>query len=240
MSEVKLVAYLRVSTTGQVEDGHGLEIQEDAVRRWAKERGHNLASVYTDEGVSGSIETRAGLEEALSAVRFNGAEGIVVSSLDRLARSLTVQEAALQQVWSADGRVFSVDTGEVITDDPDDPVRTFVRQVLGAVSQLEAGMISRRLRRGRQHKASSGGYAHGAPPYGFRAEGGALVPDVREREVAAIIKELRSEGLSLRQISTRLNQQRIPAKRGGHWYPQTVSRIVNAPDRVRAIQSTAI
>ena len=238
--KVKLVAYLRVSTAGQVEDGHGLEIQERAIRQWATDHGHRILAVFADEGISGSIETRAGLEEALSAVRFNGAEGIVISSLDRLARSLTVQEAALQQVWTAGGRVFSIDTGEVVTDDPDDPVRTFVRQVLGAVSQLEAGMISRRLRRGRQHKASSGGYAHGAPPYGFRAEGGALVPDIREREVAAIIKELRTEGLSLRQISTRLNQQRVPAKRGGHWYPQTVSRIVNAPDRVRAIQSTAI
>lgn len=49
----------------------------------------------------------------------------VVSSLDRLARSLTLQEASLQQVWGSGGSVFAVDTGEVMADDPDDPVRTF-------------------------------------------------------------------------------------------------------------------
>jgi DNA invertase Pin-like site-specific DNA recombinase len=74
------------------------------------------------------------------------------------------QEAALVQVWQAGGKGFAVDTGEVLADDPDDPVRTFVRQVLGAVSHLEAGMIARRLRRGRHHKAEQGGYAHDAPP----------------------------------------------------------------------------
>ncbi len=228
---MKLVAYLRVSTIGQVEDGHGLEIQEDAVRHWAKESGHSLVAVYTDEGVSGTIETRAGLEEALSAVRFNGAEGIVVSSLDRLARSLTVQEAALQQVWTAGGRVFSIDTGEVVTDDPDDPVRTFVRQVLGAVSQLEAGMISRRLRRGRQHKASSGGYAHGAPPYGFRAEGGELVPDRAEQSVMKTMVALRDSGGSFRDIANSLNRTGIKSKRGGDWHPQTVSRALSGSTR---------
>ena len=118
---IRAVAYLRVSTVGQVEDGHGLEIQEERGRQWAKSHGHSILGFYADEGISGKIDTRAGLEEALSAVRFNSAEGIVVASLDRLARSLTVQEAALQQVWSAGGRVFSIDTGEVMADDPDDP-----------------------------------------------------------------------------------------------------------------------
>jgi hypothetical protein len=49
--------------------------------------------------VSGTTDEREGLTEALAAVRYNGADGVVAYSLDRLARSLTVQEAALQQVW---------------------------------------------------------------------------------------------------------------------------------------------
>jgi DNA invertase Pin-like site-specific DNA recombinase len=229
--EMKLVGYLRVSTIGQVEDGHGLEIQEERVRQWAKIHGHSILRFYADEGISGKIDTRAGLEEALSAVRFNSAEGIVVASLDRLARSLTVQEAALQQVWSAGGRVFSIDTGEVMADDPDDPVRTFVRQILGAVSQLEAGMISRRLRRGREHKASLGGYAHGSPPYGFRADGGVLVADTNEQSVTQFMKGLRQEGRSLREITSSLNDSDIRSKRGGIWHPQTVARVLAQSER---------
>ena len=147
---MRVVGYVRVSTVGQVQDGQGLAIQEKAIRSWVKEHKHRLVGVYRDEGVSGSVEEREGLEEALEAVKFNGADGLVVNSIDRLARSLTVQEAALVQVWNAGGKAFAVDQGEVLEDDPDDPMRTFVRQVLGAVSQLEAGMIARRLRRGRR------------------------------------------------------------------------------------------
>jgi DNA invertase Pin-like site-specific DNA recombinase len=222
---MRVVGYIRVSSAGQVEDGQGLAIQEQAIRRWAREHRHRLVAVHRDEGVSGRLESRDGLEEALSAVRFNGAEGLVVASLDRLARSLTVQEAALQQAWSAGGRVFAVDTGEVLADDPEDPVRTFVRQVLGAVSQLEAGMIARRLRRGRLHKAESGGYAHGAPRYGWRAEGGELVPDPAEQAVVERIRALRADGASLRDIAGVLNAEGVRSKRGGRWHPATVARV---------------
>ena len=40
---------------------------------------------------------------------------------------------------------------------------------------MKAGMVARRLRRGRLHKAE-GGSTHGAPPYGWKAEGGESVP----------------------------------------------------------------
>lgn len=223
---MRVVGYIRVSSVGQVEDGAGLEIQERLIRRWVKDHGHRLLALYRDEGVSGSRDDRHGLEEALASVRYNGAQGLVVTALDRLARSLTVQEAALQQVWAAGGRVFATDTGEVLADDPDDPVRTFVRQVLGAVSQLEAGMIARRLRRGREHKRALGGYASGAPPYGWRASGGSLIPHAEEQAVIASITGLRAEGASLREIAAVLNAEGALSKRGGQWHPQTVSRVI--------------
>lgn len=225
---MNLVGYARVSTAGQVDDGQGLDIQESAIREWAAQHRHRLIAVHRDEGVSGSSDTREGLEEALTAVRFNGAGGVVVASLDRLARSLTVQEAALQQVWSSGGQVFAVDTGEVLADDPDDPVKTFVRHVLGAVSQLEAAMIARRLRRGRAHKAKTGGYAHGAPPFGYRAEGGELVRDAEEQKVRGLATEMREGGASYRAIANHLNEQGVPSKRGGRWHPQTVARVIGS------------
>lgn len=198
---MRVVAYIRVSTVGQIDDRGGLDIQDEAIRRWCREHRHRLLRIYRDEGVSGTTETRDGLEDALAAVKFNGVQGLVVHALDRLARSLTVQEAALQQVWAAGGRVFAVDTGEVLADDRDDPVRTFVRKVLQAVSQLEVGMVARRLRRGRLHKAEAGGYAHGAPPYGWKAEGGELVPDEDEQGVLERIKGMRAGGASLGDIA---------------------------------------
>jgi DNA invertase Pin-like site-specific DNA recombinase len=106
-------------------------------------------------------------------------------------------------------------------------VRTFVRQVLGAVSQLERGLIARRLRRGRTHKAEAGGYAYGAPPLGFRAEGGELVPDPGEQKAVKLIIQLKNEGASLRNIAVRLTAEGLEPKRGGAWHPMKVKRVVD-------------
>jgi DNA invertase Pin-like site-specific DNA recombinase len=226
-TKLKLVGYLRVSSPTQVEEGQGLAIQEKLIRRWVREHGHRLLAIHRDAGVSGTVEEREGLTEALVAIKYNGAEGLVTPSLDRLARSLTIQEAVLQQVWQAGGQVFTVDQGEVLADDPDDPVRTFVRQVLGAVGQLERGLIARRLRRGRLHKAEQGGYACGAPPLGFRAEGGELVPDPDEQKAVQLIVQLRNEGASLRSIAVQLTAEGLEPKRGGAWHPMMVKRVVD-------------
>jgi hypothetical protein len=58
--------------------------------------------------------------------------------LDRLGRALHVQEAIFARVWQQDDRhVFSAVEGEVKRDEPADPMRTYVRQVMSAASQPE-------------------------------------------------------------------------------------------------------
>jgi len=69
---------------------------------------------------------------APKSVRDGEADGILIPSLNRLARLLTVQEAILAQVWKLGGRVFAADTGEITPDDPDDPMRTAMRQMADA------------------------------------------------------------------------------------------------------------
>jgi DNA invertase Pin-like site-specific DNA recombinase len=152
-----LVAYLRVSTVAQAEDGLGLDVQQQAIERWAAAGGHTLVATFRDEGISGTKDAadRPGLASALAAVE-DGAEGLVVYKLDRLARALTVQEAVLAQVWKSGGRAWAVDVGEVLRDDPDDPMRTAMRQMVGVFAQLERAMIAARMRAGRRLKAQRG------------------------------------------------------------------------------------
>jgi DNA invertase Pin-like site-specific DNA recombinase len=226
---LRLVAYLRVSTDQQAEKGQGLDIQERTIRRWARQHGHRIVEVLRDEGVSGSKDAadRPGLTAALEAVERRQAVGVVVYRLDRLARSLTVQEAVLGHVWRHSGKVFTCDTGEVQADDPSDPMRTFVRQVMGAAHQLERGLIAARMRAGRELKAERGGYAgFGSPPFGLRSEGKELVPLAAEQAVIKRIVELRAQGLSLPRIVQVLADEGYPSKRGGRWHPQTVSRVL--------------
>lgn len=225
----RVVAYLRVSTDRQAEEGHGLDVQRQAITKWAKAQGFRVIDFMADEGISGSngIDTRVALADALDCVRRREADGVVVYRLDRLARDLIVQETLLAEVRKLGGEVFSTSAAEAgyLSDDPDDPSRTLIRQVLGAVSQYERSMISLRLRAGRRRKAEKGGYAFGSPPLGKRAEDGKLVGDEQELACLNRMAALRAGGASIRSIAETLTAEGWPTKRGGaQWHPTTVAR----------------
>ena len=234
---MKIAAYLRVSTDRQAEEGLGLEVQEAAIRSWAEAQGHELLSIYKDEGISGSngIETRIGLADAIDSIREGHAEGLVVYRLDRLARDLVLQEQLLAEVKRLGGQVFSTSKAEAgyLEDDPDDPSRKLIRQVLGAVSEYERAMISMRLRTGRKRKGENGGFAYGAPPFGYRGEQKKLIPVEREQAVIRDILTMRKEGMSYEKIADALNERGIPSPRAGSWHSTRIRAIVRrAEERV--------
>jgi len=230
---VRLVAYLRTSTNGNG-NGDSLDAQEDACRTWAAEHGHEIVGVFRDEGISGKLDApeRPGLADALELLEAGEAEGLVVHRLDRLARELHVQEAVLGRVWGADGRAFEAVEGEIPRDDPDDPYRTFVRQVMGAAAQLERSMIAARLRGGRKRERERGGYAGGFKRHGYRVdEEGRLTP---EKETVEIIQQVFTarEGRTLEQTAEELNRLRVPTLSGtGRWHPTAVRRIIERAKR---------
>lgn len=228
---MRVVGYLRVSTDRQAEEGLGLGIQEAAIRDWAEASGHELVSIYKDEGISGSngIDTRIGLADALETLRSGDAAGLVVYRLDRLARDLVLQESLLADVWRMGCAVYSCSPaeGSYLSDDPDDPSRALIRQVLGAVSQYERSMIAMRLRSGRKRKRDGGGFAGGQVPFGKRNVDGVLVDDPREQAVIQRMRELQSEGRSLSAIAKALNEEGHQGKKATRWHHQTVSRVLS-------------
>jgi DNA invertase Pin-like site-specific DNA recombinase len=223
-----LIAYRRVSTNGQV-DKYGLPTQLTDMRGFAKRNHHRIIRVETDEGLSGELseDDRPALFACLRAIRDGEAQGLLLPSLNRLARLLTVQEAVLAQVWKLGGRVFTADTGEILADDPDDPMRTAIRQMMGVFAQLDRALLVKKLRNGRAEKAKQGGYAYGSPAFGQMAKDHELAENPDEQLVIDRMRELRSTGLSYAKIADELNERHMLPKRGGRWHAQTVSRAVN-------------
>jgi len=138
---MRLVSYLRISSTTQLE-GFGLDVQRKAIRQWAKANGHRITAEYIDAGVSGATDAvdRPGLSDAVEQIRRPPhADGIIAARLDRLARAITVPEAILALCWREGARVFTADSGEVLRNDPDDPMRTAMRQMAGVFAELALG-----------------------------------------------------------------------------------------------------
>lgn len=219
---MKVAAYLRTSTDSQEE---GLETQRAEIRAWAKSQGHTVAGWYVDEGISGSngLESRIGLADALAAKL-----PVVVYKLDRLARDLVIQETILGQAKREGIRIFSTLATEdaYLEDDPKDPTRKLIRQVLGAVADYERAMIRLRMAAGANRKKANGGYAGGGIPFGFRSEGHDLVSDSSERKALKVMKDLRSRGRSLREIARELDSQGLKPRKGESWHPHSVARIL--------------
>lgn len=239
---LRIAIYARVSSNAQAETDT-ISGQIDDLTKWAGKQGHEIVAVCTDEAVSGKLPAveRPGLACILDAVEDGEADAVLVRSLDRLARELTVQEATLALVWKLGGRVLSV-TGEIMADDPDDPMRTAMRQMAGVFAQLDRAQISKRLRDGRRRKAEVGGYVGGAPSFGTRADSATreLVADDREAQTLDRIKEMRAEGMGYKAIADALNVERIPTKRSGKWHASTVSRIIDPAARARANADAAL
>lgn len=234
---MRLVAYLRCSTIEQTVSGFGLDVQRSAIKSAAKVLDARIVAWCADEGVSGAkpIDEREGIADALALVDNGDADGIIVRDLDRLARSVSVQEAIIGRVWmnSSAGVYVSVPPEEVPRDDPDDPYRTAMREMAGVFAGLDRRLIAKRLRDGRRAKRAAGGHAEGPTPYGWRAEkrsetnpAGALVPVPAEQRALARMKALAAQGESTRSIAAGLTAEGYPTRQGGPWTHGTVARIL--------------
>ena len=223
----KVIGYVRVSTQEQI-DGFGLTVQRKAIADYAKGNGLRLVRTLSDEGQSGSngLDARQGLAEVLAVVESGQVSGLVVYRLDRLARDLILQETLMTRLHEAGVEVLSVSEPDI---DSDDKTRVLVRQILGAVSQYERALIRSRMMAGKAAKIASGGYGGGRPPFGWRAENKELVPDEREQEVVAFMRQLADEGLSSRQIAARLEEAGYRPKVGERWSSVQVLRILQRP-----------
>jgi DNA invertase Pin-like site-specific DNA recombinase len=214
------IGYLRVSTETQLE-GFGLDIQRSAVTELADSEGLDLAAVYVDEGISGSegLDTRTGLAKALDHLAEHPGMTLIIPRLDRLARDLMVQEQVLADAWKAGAVVLSCSQTERTychPDSPDDPARTLIRQVLGAVAAYERAMIRLRMSRGRRRLLDAQGWAGGPEPYGWS--------DPAERQVLTDVTHQRARGTSWGTIASQLNNAGRHKRNGRRWTAQEIQR----------------
>jgi DNA invertase Pin-like site-specific DNA recombinase len=128
-----LVGYARCST-----DAQDLTAQRDALTAL----GVKPNRIYVDHGLTGTNRARPGLREALAACRSG--DTLVVTKLDRLARSLTDARDIVEELTEAG---VKLNIGGSIHD-PTDPVGRLLFNVLGMIAEFESDLIRMRTREG--------------------------------------------------------------------------------------------
>ena len=226
-------SYLRVSGKGQIE-GDGFPRQRQTVQKFAKSNRIEIIKEFRDEGVTGTVETfeRKGLSELFVAVKADGVRLVLVERPDRMARKLMVSEIILGEFRKLGVKVISAESGTELTVEDDDPERTLIRQILGAVAQWDKSVIVQKLRAARIRIRASKGRCEGRKPYGYHEAEATLIASMRE---------WRESGASFAAIAARLTERgispRTPQRAGKptRWHPTMVQRILgrkgNAPSK---------
>jgi DNA invertase Pin-like site-specific DNA recombinase len=227
MNKQKAFSYLRVSGLGQV-DGDGFRRQREAISRFAKATGYEIAGEYAEEGVSGTndLAERPALMEALTAIASNGVRVVIVEHADRIARDLLVQESLIRQFQAIGARLLTA--GGVDLTDEADPSRVLVRQMLGAIAQHDKRRVVLKLRASRRAVRRAQGFCEGRKPYGWLVGERAVLDRMR----ALRRKPAKGERRSFQQIADALNAANTLNRENRKWSASRVHAVLRRADRI--------
>jgi DNA invertase Pin-like site-specific DNA recombinase len=146
---MRVAIYARVSTAN---NGQDPTVQTRELREYAERRGWKVFAEYVDIGVSGTKETRPELDRLMADAHRRRFDAVVVWKFDRFARSVSHLLRALE-TFRAQGIEF-VSFSEQL--DTSTPAGKMVFTVLGAVAELERGLIVERVKAGLRNAKAKG------------------------------------------------------------------------------------
>jgi len=214
MSEGKALLYARVSTAMQVSDGISLDVQERQLINAAEFHGFAEWEVIREEGKSGkSVKGRPVLQSALKRLEAKEVDALIVTRIDRLARSTTdfleIVDKAAKQGWRLIMLDLNLDTSTY--------QGRFVTTVMSALAEMERGIIASRQKDVHKDRRERG--------IVWGKDMGPInkTPQVIKDRISAE----RSAGRSYREIANGLNQEKIATQNGKIWYATTVKNILD-------------
>ncbi len=226
--------YARVSSDRQKEN-HTIASQTATLIEYAQKNGYSVPPewVFQDEGYSGAILVRPGLE----ALRDLAAEGqiaaVLVYSPDRLSRKYAYQVLLSEELSRCGVELIFLKAPAGAT--PEDQLLV---QFQGMIAEYERAQIAERCRRGKKHMAQQGGVnVLSGAPYGYRyvkkSDASAAFYEVIEPEarvVRTVFEIYTQQGLSINAIARLLNERQIATRTGkGRWERSTVWGMLRNP-----------
>lgn len=233
--EIRVAIYARVSSEQQAQTQTIASQLAALQQRLEQERLVVRPELrFVDEGYSGTTLLRPALER----LRDLAAEGVIdrlyVHSPDRLARNYAHQMLLVEELRRAGVQIEFLNRPLGVSPEDD-----LLLQMQGMMAEYERAKILERSRRGRLHAAQAGKVSVlSNPPYGYCCEPGEgpggegqfRVDFAQAQVVRQIFALVAEERLSLRGVCRRLQQQQIPAPKGGsRWDQSTVRGMLKNP-----------
>jgi site-specific DNA recombinase len=219
--------YARVSSEQQREE-NTIASQTASLIEFAK--CHDLEVpeewVFEDEGYSGATLERPGLERVRDLAAEGQIQAVLVYAPDRLSRKYAYQILLIEELARS-----GVETLFVKAPQGSSAEDQLLVQFQGMIAEYERAQILERSRRGKRHRAQSGEVSvMSGAPYGYRyvrktdeAPAAYAVLDAEARVVQRIYEMYTVDGLSIGEITRRINAEGIPTRKASaRWERSTV------------------
>src|SRR5215469_15632551 len=157
--------YARVSSEQQREE-NTIASQTASLVEFAQEHDLEVPQewVFEDEGYSGAILERPGLERVRDLVAEGQIQVVLAYSPDRLSRKYAYQILLIEEFAR-----HGVETLFVKSPPGNSPEDQLLVQFQGMIAEYERAQILERSRRGKRHRAHAGEVSvMGGAPYGYR------------------------------------------------------------------------
>ena len=209
--------YARVSSEQQRE-ANTIASQTASLIEFAQ--GHDLEVpkewIFEDDGYSGATLERPGLERVRDLAAEGQIEVVLAYAPDRLSRKYAYQILLIEEL-ARNG----VETLFVKAPQGSSAEDQLLVQFQGMIAEYERAQILERSRRGKRHRAHSGEVSvMSGAPYGYRyvrktdeAPAAYVVLEAEARVVERIYEMYTVEGLSIGEITRRINGEGIPTRK---------------------------
>ncbi len=207
--------YCRVSSKQQASEGHGIDGQESSCRNYANARGYQVTKVFKDEGISGGVMERPGMDELIDFLDAHRKEEfvIVIDDFKRLARDVMGHFQLKEIINSYKATIESpTQTFE------ESPEGRFMETIFVATAELERNQNKRQVKRRMKARLEAGHWPFYAPP-GYKNitledKQKVIVP---HEPVASIIREA-LEGFASGKYETQTDVLHFLQSKGfDHW-----------------------
>lgn len=217
---IRAAIYARFSTDRQSESS--AEDQARLCRERADREGWEIAGVYSDLAISGTSNTRPGLNALLEAADRRELDIMLTEAIDRISRNQADIASIYQRLEFAGVRIITLSEGEI---------NELHIGLKGTMNALFLKDLGDKIRRGQRGRVATG-HIPGGLSYGYRVvtgldERGELRRGEREVDEAqaVIVRRIYREflaGISPRAIAHKLNAEGVPTASGGEWRPTTI------------------
>ena len=226
--------YARVSSDRQKQE-HTIASQTTALKDWAKTQKYLVCPewIFEDEGYSGAILNRPGLECLRDLAVEGQLEAILIYSPDRLSRKYAYQVLLLEEFARHGVEVIFLRSPKAET--PEDQL---LLQFQGMIAEYERAQIAERTRRGKRHRAKAGSVnVLSGAPYGYRyhrkTEAMDAFYEILEAEsivVRSVFELYTEQAMSINAIARQLNDKAVATRHGAsQWCRSTIWAMLRNP-----------